>query len=143
MIGGAPSSSLEPLGGLEIGPDVWVGPNAVIMLGVKGPTKIGEGVMIGALCNIGHDSEIGDFVTILNGSIISGHVKVGRGSMIRIGVKVRDNTRIGKYSLVGMGSNVVEDIPDNVIAYGNPCRVIRKRLHPIKYYLRRLLDCCL
>jgi acetyltransferase-like isoleucine patch superfamily enzyme len=33
---------------------------------------------------------------------------------------------IGKHTLIGAGSVVTKDIPDGVIAYGNPCKVIRK-----------------
>lgn len=31
-----------------------------------------------------------------------------------------------KNSVIGAGSVVVKDIPDNVVAVGNPCRVLRK-----------------
>ena len=34
--------------------------------------------------------------------------------------------KIGKNSIIGAGSVVTKDIPDNVIAYGNPCKIIRK-----------------
>ena len=138
MIGGKPSHGLEALEGLEIGPDVWVGPNAVIMLGVNGPTKIGARSMIGGLCNIGHDSEIGEDTKILNGTIIAGHVKIGPRSWVGIGCRFRERVSVGEGSLIGMGSNVVEPIPANVIAWGNPCRVIKRREHPMKYYFRRL-----
>lgn len=33
---------------------------------------------------------------------------------------------IGKNCMIGAGSVVVKDIPDNVTAYGNPCRVQHK-----------------
>ena len=33
---------------------------------------------------------------------------------------------VGKSVLIGAGSIVVKDIPDNVKAYGNPCKVIRE-----------------
>lgn len=33
---------------------------------------------------------------------------------------------IGRGSVIGAGSVVTKDIPENVIAVGNPCRVIRK-----------------
>ena len=33
---------------------------------------------------------------------------------------------IGNHFVIGAGSVVTKDIPDHVIAYGNPCRVIRE-----------------
>lgn len=42
------------------------------------------------------------------------------------GVKVLKGVRIGKNSLIGANSVVTKDIPANVIAVGNPCRIIRQ-----------------
>ena len=42
------------------------------------------------------------------------------------GVKVLKGVHIGRNSLIGANSLVTKDIPDNVIAAGNPCRVIKK-----------------
>lgn len=140
-IEGKPTGIDDPQGGIEIGNDVWIGSNSVIMLGIETPTIIGDKVKIGSLCNIGHETVIGDLVEILNGSIIAGHVSIGKGAYVGIGVRVRNRVKIGKYSFIGMGSVVVKDVPANMVAYGNPCRVVRLRRHPIKYYVRRARDC--
>ncbi|HLO50987.1 MAG TPA: sugar O-acetyltransferase [Kamptonema sp.] len=50
---------------------------------------------------------------------IGNNVWIGGGSIICPGVTIGDNTTIGA------GSVVVKDIPANVVAVGNPCRVIR------------------
>jgi maltose O-acetyltransferase len=50
---------------------------------------------------------------------IGNNVWVGGGAIICPGVTIGDNTTIGA------GSVVVKDIPANVIAVGNPCRVLR------------------
>lgn len=42
------------------------------------------------------------------------------------GVKVLKGVHIGKNSVIGAGSIVTKDIPANVIAAGNPCRVIKQ-----------------
>ena len=41
------------------------------------------------------------------------------------GVKVLKGLRIGKNSVIGAGCIVVKDVPANVIAAGNPCKVIK------------------
>ncbi|NFI61649.1 maltose O-acetyltransferase, partial [Clostridium botulinum] len=43
----------------------------------------------------------------------------GGGTTINPGVK------IGRNAVIGSGSVVTKDIPDNAVAVGNPCRVIR------------------
>jgi maltose O-acetyltransferase len=50
---------------------------------------------------------------------IGNNVWIGGGAIICPGVKIGDNVTIGA------GSVVTKDIPDNVIAAGNPCRVIK------------------
>ena len=44
----------------------------------------------------------------------------GGGAIIMPGVTIGNNV------VIGAGSVVTKDIPDHVIAYGNPCRVIRE-----------------
>ncbi len=52
--------------------------------------------------------------------IIGNNVWIGGSTIICPGVKIGDNVT------VGAGSVVTKDIPNNVIAVGNPCRVIKK-----------------
>jgi len=51
---------------------------------------------------------------------IGDNVWIGGGAIILPGIK------IGKNSVIGAGSVVTKDIPENVIAVGNPCKVIKK-----------------
>ena len=43
---------------------------------------------------------------------------------------IRNQVKIGDRAMLGLGSVVVKDIPENVIAYGNPARPVRKRFVP-------------
>lgn len=52
--------------------------------------------------------------------IIGDNVWIGGGVIILPGVTIGNNV------VIGAGSVVTKDIPDDVIAYGNPCRVIRE-----------------
>ena len=51
--------------------------------------------------------------------VIGNNVWIGGGVIIMPGVTIGDNV------VIGAGSVVTKDIPDNVVAYGNPCRVMR------------------
>ncbi|MBU3675784.1 MAG: hypothetical protein FGM54_01180 [Chitinophagaceae bacterium] len=88
-------------------------------------SKIGFGVTIKRSASVGHHANLGDFVNINPGAVLSGYVTVGSGTEIGTGVTVSNNIHIGQNCLIGVGSVVTRDIPDGVIAYGNPCKVIR------------------
>ena len=65
--------------------------------------------------------------------VIEENVWIGGGSIILPGV------RIGKNSVIGAGSVVTKDIPENVVAVGNPCRVMREiGERDEKYYYKNL-----
>ncbi len=51
---------------------------------------------------------------------IGNNVWIGAGAIILPGITIGDN------SVIGAGSIVTKDIPSNVIAVGNPCRVLRE-----------------
>ena len=88
-------------------------------------TKLGFGVYINRSCSIGHHIIIGDFVSINPGVHIAGHCSIGQGTQIGIGTIVFDHIKIGSNSIIGGGSVVTKDIPSNVIAWGNPCKVVK------------------
>lgn len=53
-------------------------------------------------------------------------VTIGDNVWIGGGVIILPGVTIGNNVVIGAGSVVTKDIPDNVIAYGNPCRIIRE-----------------
>lgn len=96
------------------------------LVSVAAHSKLGNFVSLNRNSSIGHHTTLGDFVTIQPGTNVAGFVTVGEGTLIGIGANVIDGIKIGKNSIIGAGSVVTKDIPDNVIAYGNPCKIIRK-----------------
>ena len=52
-------------------------------------------------------------------------VHIGRNCWIGAGAVIMPGVTIGDNSVIGAGSVVTKDIPANVVAYGNPCRVAR------------------
>ena len=53
-------------------------------------------------------------------------VRIGRNCWLGAGVIVLPGVTIGDNVVVGAGSVVTHDLPDNVVAVGNPCRVLRE-----------------
>lgn len=93
---------------------------------ISSHTVIGFGVNIRRGVNIGHHGKIGDFVSINPGANIGGRVLIGEQVTIGIGAVILDGIEIGKGSFIGAGSIVTRSIPPGVVAYGNPCKVVRE-----------------
>ena len=53
-------------------------------------------------------------------------VHIGENAWIGAGTVIVPGVHIGKNTVIGAGSVVTKDIPDNVVAVGNPCRVMRE-----------------
>ena len=64
-------------------------------------------------------------------------VHIGRNCWIGAGVIIIPGITIGDNTVIGAGSIVTKDIPANVIAVGNPCRVLREiNEHDREYYFK-------
>ena len=87
---------------------------------------IGDNVVVNTGSQVNHDNIVEDHVYIASGVILSGGVTIGNNTLLDDGVIVTLGTKVGKNSLIGAGAVVTRDIPDGVIAYGNPCKVIRE-----------------
>lgn len=53
-------------------------------------------------------------------------VHIGENTWIGAGAVIVPGVHIGKNVVIGAGSVVTKDIPDNVVAVGNPCRILRE-----------------
>lgn len=66
-------------------------------------------------------------------------VHIGKNCWLGAGVIVLPGVTIGDNSVIGAGSVVTKDIPENVVAVGNPCRVLREiGEKDRKYYFKDL-----
>ena len=64
-------------------------------------------------------------------------VKIGKNCWIGAGAIILPGVTIGDNSVIGAGSVVTKDVPSNVIAVGNPCRVLREiNENDRKYYFK-------
>lgn len=112
-----------------IGSNVVLGKGIVMMAGciINPGSKIGDFTFFATGAQVEHDNIIGDYASVSAGSITGGKVAIGKFSAITLGVVIADRLTIGENCVVGSGSLVLKDLPDNVLAYGSPCRVVRKR----------------
>jgi len=105
-----------------------IGAGSVVMQGaiIQPDAKIGRHCIINTGASVDHECIVGDFSHISPHATLCGNVSVGEGAWIGAGATVIPGVKIGKWSVIGAGSVVLKDIPDNVIAYGNPCKLKKK-----------------
>ena len=98
---------------------------------------VGDGTMFGPNCVIataGHpiDPELRERQLQYNVP-----VHIGKNCWLGAGVLVMPGVTIGDNTVIGAGSVVTKDIPSNVVAVGNPCRVLREiGEHDKEFYFR-------
>ena len=90
-------------------------------------SKIGDFTFFATGAQIEHDCIISDFASVSAGSVTGGYVKLGKFSALTLGVTVLDRLEIGENTVVGAGSLVLKSLPSDVLVYGNPASIIRKR----------------
>lgn len=118
-----------------IHPSAWVSPSAKIGRGIavrafaviNAEAVIEDCTSVFEYVGIGHDSVVKKYAHIAGGVMISGACTVGVGTYIGVGAAVREGVKIGDNAVIGMGSVVHNDIPDNVIAMGNPARPMKNK----------------
>jgi UDP-N-acetylbacillosamine N-acetyltransferase len=107
--------------------DVLVAHGTVVMAGavINPGCTIEDNVIINTSSSVDHDSIIHSGAHVGPGVHIGGSVVIGPGTWIGIGTILKDNVTIGRGAVVGAGAVVLKDIPDGVVAFGTPARVIR------------------
>ena len=135
------------------GEGIWVEPPIYFCYGTH--ISVGKGSYINVNCNFIDDGliEIGKAVMFGPGVTIAtvghpinpamreymytDHVKIGDNCWIGVNVTICPGVTIGENTVIGAGSVVTGDIPANVVAVGNPCRVVREiNEHDMEYYYK-------
>ena len=114
------------LGSIMIGKNVWIGANCTVEKSQIDQTIIEDDVKIDDLVHIGHNSILKKSTQIAAGAVISGRVKVGKGSWIAPNAVIDNGCEIGDDSIVGSSSLVRSNFPKNSIIIGSPAKLLRK-----------------
>ena len=112
-------------GGVYIGNDVFIGSHVNIARGTIDDTYIADGVKIAPSTHIGHNNYIGQDATVIC-SQSYGSVHIGDNAYVA-GSIIRNQCVVGNNTMVGMGSVVTKDVPDNKVAIGIPARILKER----------------
>jgi acetyltransferase-like isoleucine patch superfamily enzyme len=134
---------IKPRFGCNFGCNIFIGENFIANFNCtildNAKVIIGDGVWLApnvCLFTVGHPMhhELRNAKFCYSFPIIIGNnVWIGGGAIVNPGVTIGDNT------VIGSGSIVTNDMPANVFAAGNPCRVIREITDEDKqYYYKKL-----
>ncbi|MEM1083107.1 MAG: NeuD/PglB/VioB family sugar acetyltransferase [Verrucomicrobiota bacterium] len=115
-------SIVHPTASVSI--DVTIGEGTLIKAGavIESEARIGDNVIIGAQTYVGHDAIVEDNAHLSGGSKLGGSSIVEEGAWLGLGSVVKDRIRIGQNAEVGAGAVVLEDLPPDVVATGNPAQ---------------------
>lgn len=115
-----------------IDPHIRIPKSTVVMPGaiVRGQAFISTGIEIGMNAVIqpravlGHDVKIGSHSVVSSLCALSGVCEVGECTFLGTNTIVKEMKKIGNNTIISMGSVVRKNIPDGVIAEGNPAKVL-------------------
>ena len=113
----------------SIGIKASIGDGSVVLAGaVVGPgASVGECCIVNTRASLDHHGVLGDYASLAPGVTVGGDVSIGEGGAVAIGATVLHGRSIGDWSVVGAGATVIDDVPDGVVVYGTPARVVRER----------------
>lgn len=111
---------------ISVGENVWLGYKSSLV--GFGGIEIGNDVMIAHECVLqtaGHEIDgpglLREHPAVLEPIVIGNDVWIGARALVRYGVTISDG------AVIGMGSVVVKDVPQNAIVGGAPAKLIRYR----------------
>lgn len=110
-----------------VSPSARLAPGAVVFPGcfVSSGAELGTNSVMIAGALLGHHAVVGEDCMIAGQVNVGGACRIGSRSYVGMGAQLREQTKVGAGSIVGMGSIVFADLPDEVVALGNPCRPMR------------------
>jgi sugar O-acyltransferase (sialic acid O-acetyltransferase NeuD family) len=105
---------------------IAIGEGTVITAGCVLTTDIvlGRHVLLNLNATVGHDTQIGDFSSVMPGAQISGQVTIGERVLIGTGSCLLNEVSIGMESRIGAGAVVTHDIPAHCTAVGIPAKPV-------------------
>lgn len=112
-----------------------VGAGAALMAGVivNSDSRIGAHCILNTRASLDHDCIMDDFSSLAPGVTVGGVARIGMYSAVSLGANIIHGKNIGAHTVVGAGALVQKDIPDHCVAYGVPARVVRQRAEGERY----------
>lgn len=110
--------------GTEIGNRNVIREFVTINQGIHRPTALGNDGYLMGRAHVGHDSVLGDLVTLTSAVQIAGHCEIWSLANLGLGSLVHQFVRVGPGAMVGMGSVVRKEVGAFMVTVGNPARTV-------------------
>ncbi|MDO4585852.1 MAG: hypothetical protein Q4C95_00990 [Planctomycetia bacterium] len=88
---------------------------------------LSDNCMLLANSYVGHNSFLDRFAHIATNAVVGANVHVGKAVHVGSNATIREKIIIGDFSLIGAGAVVIKDVPPNSIVVGNPARILRTK----------------
>ena len=115
----------NPYGVVHIGENTVIRELVIINKPVNETTYIGSNCYLMNRSFVGHDSHIGDNVTLYPGSSVCGFVKIGDYTRIGVNASIHQNATIGRCCMIGGGSFFKGTSPDGITWGGVPAKPLK------------------
>jgi maltose O-acetyltransferase len=113
---------------ISLGNGAYLNANCVVL--DPAPVEIGAGALLGPSVQLLTATHPADAAARAAGREYALAVTIGANAWIGAAALVLPGVTVGENAVVGAGSVVTRDVPPNVVAAGNPCRVIRELEEP-------------
>jgi len=112
-----------------------IGKGSVILQNamVGANSHIGNFCILNSSSGLDHDCKMSNFSSLAPSSVTGGNVRIGLRTALGINASILHKTNIGNDVVIGSNSHVNKDIDNNLVVYGTPARIIRKRKNNSKY----------
>jgi UDP-N-acetylglucosamine acyltransferase len=106
----------EQLSELVIGSNNIFREHTTVHCGTNGITRIGSNCFFMVGSHVGHNAEVHDFVTMVNGSRLGGHSTVFERAIVGAGCAIHQNARVGRLAMVTNNTAQLGDVPPYCIS---------------------------
>ena len=130
---------IHSLGSVEIGNNVEIGANSTVDAGTIRATRIGNGVKIDNLVQVGHNVVLGEDCLLCAQAAVAGSAVLGPRVILGGKSGVADNITLGRDVVAGGGAIVLSSVPDGTFVSGHPAQPTHEHRAGLKA-LRRLVQ---
>src|SRR5260370_42393853 len=82
--------------------------------------------------HLGHRATVEDHCFIASHVVVSGSVTIGEGSFVGVNSTIRDNVKVGKHNVLGAGTLILANTPDDGVFMGEATAMSKVPSHRLR-----------